>query len=167
LVTYVGGSENCIADIVNSPQLEAFPIRVDLPTTWDKDTLNAINPPVPLQFETTEQNSGLPPGHQFTITGVGRDDYGIRIKYTLTPPPPSYPPAGPTPYAEGRDDRDHDYEELEGRARLAEAEDHIEGVITMPLPEPDASVLHVRIRWSQDPPLRLRDRPAHELRIKL
>jgi hypothetical protein len=42
MATYVGGSEACIASVVKNPALEAFPITLDLATTWDKDT---VNPP--------------------------------------------------------------------------------------------------------------------------
>jgi len=45
MASYVGGSEGCIADVVDNPALEAYPITLDLPTTWDRDTVNP--PPKP------------------------------------------------------------------------------------------------------------------------
>jgi hypothetical protein len=44
VVTYVGGSERCIDAITSNPALESYRIPPDLPTSWDKDT---VNPPVP------------------------------------------------------------------------------------------------------------------------
>jgi hypothetical protein len=44
LVTYVGGSERCISAITGSGSLEAYRVPGNLPTYWDKDT---INPSVP------------------------------------------------------------------------------------------------------------------------
>ena len=64
---------------------------------------------VPLEFETVERQPGLPTGHSLTVTGVERDGYGIRIRYTLHPP---LPPYAPTPRGEGRDDRGHSYVNL-------------------------------------------------------
>jgi hypothetical protein len=41
---------------------------------------------VALDFETVEREPSLPAGHSLTITGVERDDRGIRIRYTIRPP---------------------------------------------------------------------------------
>ena len=40
---------------------------------------------VPLDFETAEQQAGLPVGHTLTITSVERDDHAIRIRYAIRP----------------------------------------------------------------------------------
>lgn len=42
--------------------------------------------PVPLDFETFEQEAGLPVGHSLTITSVERDALGIQITYEIRPP---------------------------------------------------------------------------------
>jgi hypothetical protein len=59
---------------------------------------------VALDFETVEQEPGLPPGHSLTITGAERDGYGIRIRYAIHPPLPVH--VG-RPHSEARDDCDH------------------------------------------------------------
>jgi len=118
---------------------------------------------IPLDFETVEQQPGLPVGHALAITSVERDGYGIRIRYAIRPPLPS--PAG-RPRGEARDDCDHEYADLGAVVGHAGPEDRTTGVLTMPLPHPRASLLHVRISWSQDP-TSLWEIPAHELRITL
>lgn len=42
--------------------------------------------PVPVEFEIVEHDPGLPVGYSLKITGVERDDHGIRIRYTIRPP---------------------------------------------------------------------------------
>ena len=118
---------------------------------------------VPLEFETVERQPALPVGHTLTITGVERDDHGIRIRYTIHPPLPSH---APTPRGEGRDDRDHDYANLGVLSGIAAPGDRTTGSLTMPLPHPHASLLLVRLSWSPDP-TSLWGRPAHEVRITL
>jgi hypothetical protein len=119
--------------------------------------------PVPLDFEIAEPEPGLPLGHSLTITGVERDDHGIHIKYTVRPPLP--PPARP-PRAEARDDCDGEYRDLGGFAGLAKPRDRTTGGLTMPVPQAHASLLRVRMSWSQDS-TSLWGRPAHELQIAL
>lgn len=118
---------------------------------------------VPLDFETVERQPGLPAGHSLTITGVERNDYGIRIRYAIHPP---LPPYAATPRGEGRDDRHHEYANLGVSSGIAAAGDRTTGSVTMPLPHPHASLLRVRLSWSPDPtsPWEL---PAHEVRITL
>lgn len=41
--TYVGGTAECIAEIIDSAELEAFPVRSSDKVTWDSDT---VNPPI-------------------------------------------------------------------------------------------------------------------------
>jgi hypothetical protein len=118
---------------------------------------------VALDFETVEQEPGLPAGHSLTITGVERDGYGIRIRYTIRPPLPLH--VG-RPHGEARDDCDHAYGSLGGFAGLAKPLDRTTGGLTMPLPQPYASVLRVRISWSKAS-TSLWEQPAQELRITL
>ena len=118
---------------------------------------------VALDFETVEQEPSLPVGHSLTITGVERDDHGIRIRYTIRPP--LSPQAG-GPCGEAKNDCDYAYDDLGGAFGLAEPVDRTTGVLTMPLPQPRASLLRVRMSWSQDS-RPLWERPAHELRITL
>ena len=40
MTTYVGASEDCVHDLITTDELEAMPIVLDQPTTWDKDTVN-------------------------------------------------------------------------------------------------------------------------------
>lgn len=40
MATYVGGTEACIAEIVDNPDLEAFPVRATDKITWDSDVVN-------------------------------------------------------------------------------------------------------------------------------
>jgi hypothetical protein len=102
---------------------------------------------VPLDFETVEQRSELPVRHAVTITGVERDDYGIRITYTILPPLSSL--AG-RPCGEARDDCEHEYADIGCVVRRAESSGRTIGVLTMPLPHPCASLLRVRMSFSQD-----------------
>jgi len=44
--TYVAGSADCIAAVLENEQLESFPVTVDQSVTWDSDTVNPT-PPVP------------------------------------------------------------------------------------------------------------------------
>ena len=119
--------------------------------------------PVPLDFETVEQEPALPHGHALTITGVERDDHGVRIRYTIRPP---LPPHAGGPRGEARDDYDHQYANLGSTVGLAEPIDHTTGALTMPLPQPHASLLRVRTSWSHDS-TSLWERPAQELQITL
>ena len=118
---------------------------------------------VALDYETVEQQPGLPAGHTLTITGVDRDGYGIRINYTIRPPLP--PPTG-RPRGEAGDDDGYEYADLGGFIGLAKPLDRTTGGLTMPLPQPHASLLRVRMSWSQAP-TSLWEYPAHELRITL
>jgi hypothetical protein len=118
---------------------------------------------VPLRFEILEDEPGSPVGHSLTIRGVERDGYGIRINYTVRPP--LAPHAG-RPRGEARDDRAHEYADLGGFIGVAKPVDRTTGGLTMPLPQPRASLLRVRMSWSQAP-TSLWECPAHELRITL
>jgi len=42
MTTYLGASQACVRELTRSDGLEAMPITLDQPTTWDKD---AVNPP--------------------------------------------------------------------------------------------------------------------------
>ncbi len=119
--------------------------------------------PVPLDFETVEHDPGLPVGHLLTITGVERDGHGIRIAYTIRPP--LSPHAG-RPRGEARDDCGHEYADLGGFVGLAKPPDGTTGGLAMPLPQPKASRLRVRVSWSRSS-ASLWECPAHELRITL
>lgn len=118
---------------------------------------------VALEFETVEQDPGLPAGHSLTITGVERDGDGIRIGYAVRPPLSPY--AG-RPSAEARDDCDHEYADLDGFVGLAKPLDTTTGGLTMPLPQPRASLLRVRTSSSKARTT-LWECPAHELPITL
>jgi hypothetical protein len=121
--------------------------------------------PVPLAFETDEQEPGLPVGHSLTITGVERDRGGIHITYEIRPPLASL---ADRPRVEARDDCDQEYRRLGESLGLAGSKGRtiIIGDFMMPRPQPHASLLRVRMSWSHDP-TSLWERPAHELRIAL
>ena len=121
--------------------------------------------PVPLEFEIVEREPALPAGHSLTSTCVERDGRGIRITYEIQPPlsPPSHPPR-----VETRDNCDHQSGGLGasiGRAR-SEARTITLGSFTVPLPQEHASLLRVRMSWSQGF-TSLWEHPAHELQIRL
>ena len=116
---------------------------------------------VPLDYETVEQEPALPAGHSLTITGVERDDHGIRIRYTIRPPLPLH--AG-GPRGEARADYNHEYINLGSTVGLAEPVDRTTGALTMPLQQQDASLLRVRIGWSQGS-TSLWKRPTHEVQV--
>ena len=116
---------------------------------------------VRLDFEIGEQEPALPVGHSLTITGVERDGHGIRIRYEIRPP---LSPEADGPRAEARDDCEVEYANLGGALGLEEPVDRTTGVLTMPLPQPRASQLRVRMRWSQDS-TSLWEGPAYEVKI--
>lgn len=118
---------------------------------------------VPLKFESLERTAQMPVGHALTIMGVERGDYGILISYTIHPP---LSPQVGRPRGEARDDRGDEYADIGSVVGRAEPSDRSTGVLTMPLPHPSASLLRVRMNWSQDSPS-LRGRLEHELRITL
>jgi hypothetical protein len=103
--------------------------------------------PVPLRFETVEHEPGLPAGHSLTITGVARDDHGIRIAYEIRPPLSSL--AG-SPRVEARDDRGQEYPGLGQHLGLAgpEGPTTMIGALTMPRPQQRAALLTVRMSWA-------------------
>ena len=121
--------------------------------------------PVPLVFEVVESKPGLPVGHLLTITGVEREPRGIRITYEIRPPLPS--PAD-RPRVEARDDCGQEYRSLGQSIGLAGSRDRTItlGSFVVPLPQPQASLLRVRMIWSHGS-TSLWERPAHELRITL
>lgn len=120
--------------------------------------------PVALEFEAVEQEPALPAGHALTVTGVQRDSRGIRVMYTIRPP---VAPQLGAPRAVARDDLDREYANTgAGFVGLAEPVDRTTGGFTMPLPQPDARVLRLRMSWSRDL-APLWDRSALELRITL
>jgi hypothetical protein len=81
--------------------------------------------------------------------------------------PPLSPQFRGPPAAEARDDCDHEYANRgSGFFGLTEPVDRTTGGLTMPLPQQHASLLRVRMSWSQDS-TSLWERPAHELRITL
>jgi len=123
------------------------------------------NEPVPLRFETVEQEPGLPAGHSLTITGVARHARGIRIAYEILPPLPS---PREVPCVEARDDCDQEYCGFAQYIGLAGSNDRTTmiGGLTMPLPHQDVSLLRVRMSWAKDA-ASLWQRPAHDLRIAL
>jgi hypothetical protein len=121
--------------------------------------------PIPLRFETIEKAPGLPPSYSLTVLDVERDIYGIRINYEIVPPLPRGPLA-PRPYGEARDDRGGEYDDVGGAFGLAEPGDRTDGVLTMPLPSEDASLLDVRMSWSPED-ASLWERPALAIRISL
>ncbi len=121
--------------------------------------------PVPLDFETVEHEPSLPVGHSLMITGVERDGRGIRIWYEIRPPLSSL---RCRPRVEARDDCDQEYCRLGGGVGLAgsQACGITLGSFTVPLPQPQASLLRVRMSWSHDS-TSVWESPAHELRITL
>jgi hypothetical protein len=121
--------------------------------------------PVPLDFEVVEQESGLPVEYLLMITGVEREARGIRITYRVRPPLPS---RADRPRVEGRDDRDQEYRRFGHSIGLAGSRDLTITLrsFVVPLPQPHASLLRVRISWSKGSAL-LWECPAHELRITL
>jgi hypothetical protein len=121
--------------------------------------------PVPLDFEDVEREPALPVGHALTITGVEHDARGIRITYEIRPALWALP--GP-PRVEARDERDQQYRGLGMSIGLSGSQDRMTtlGSITVPLPQPHASLLRVRMSWSKDSTSLWRG-PAHELRITL
>ncbi len=121
--------------------------------------------PVPLDFEVVEQEPGLPVEHLLMITGVEREARGIRITYQVRPPLPS---RADSPRVEGRDDCDQEYRHLGQSIGLAGSRDRkiTLGSFVVPLPQPHASLLRVRISWSKSS-ASLWECPAHELRITL
>lgn len=123
----------------------------------------ARSQPVALEFETVEQEPGLPVGHALTVTGVERDHHGIRIKYTIRPP---LPPHAGRPCGVARDDSGHEYANVGSFVGLARPQDRTIGGLTMPLPRRHASVLRVRMTWFKDSDS-MWARPAHEVRITL
>ena len=46
MTTYVGGGPECIDALVTDDELEAMPVSIDQPVTWDSDQLNQL-PPCP------------------------------------------------------------------------------------------------------------------------
>ena len=121
--------------------------------------------PVTLAFEVVQREPELPVGHALTITGVERHGRGIRITYRIQPP---LSPRPRPPRVETRDDCDRQSGGLGGSIGLAGSKDGTLtlGAFTVPLPPPPASLLWVRMSWSQDSSS-LWQRPAHELRITL
>lgn len=121
--------------------------------------------PVPLAFEVVEREPALPVGHALTITGVERDGRGIRIRYRIQPP---LSPRPRPPGVETRDDCDRRSGGLGGSIGLTGSKDRMLtlGAFTVPLPQPPASLLWVRMSWSHDSSS-LWQRPAHELCITL
>ena len=120
--------------------------------------------PVALDFKTVEHEPALPVGHSLTITGVKLDGRGIHIMYTIRP---SVSREVGVPRAVARDDLDREYANNGGGfIGLAKPEDRATGGFTMPLPQPDARLLRLRMSWSQDF-TSLWKRAAHELQITL
>jgi hypothetical protein len=119
--------------------------------------------PVPLDFEIVGPEADLPADCSLTITGVERDDHGIRIRYTIRPPLSQHTGG---PCGEARDEYGHEYADLGGSIGLAEPVDRTTGALTMPLPNQHASLLRLRMSWSRDS-ASLWEHPAHEVRITL
>ena len=44
MTTYVGGGPECIDALVTDDELEAMPVSIDQPVTWDSDQLNPLQP---------------------------------------------------------------------------------------------------------------------------
>ena len=119
--------------------------------------------PVALDFETVEHEPALPAGHSLTITGVERDRRGVRITFGVRPPAPRQVDL---PRAVARDDLDREYAH-NGGGFIGLAKDRMTGGgFTMPLPQPEARLLRLRMSWSKDF-TSLWKRPALELRIAL
>ena len=121
--------------------------------------------PVPFDFDVVERDPALPAGHSLTITGVKGDGRGIRISYEIRQP---LSPRPRPPRVETRDDCDQQSGGLGGSIGLAGSKDGTItlGSFTVPLPQQHASLLRVRMSWSQDF-TSLWESPAHELRIRL
>ena len=120
--------------------------------------------PAPLYFEVVEREPGLPVGHLLTITHVEREPRGIRITYEIRPPLPW--PAD-RPRVEARDDCDQEYRFGQSLGLAGSRDRTITlGSFAVPLPQPHASLLRVRMSWSHVS-TSLWERPAHELQITL
>lgn len=121
--------------------------------------------PVPLDFEVVEREPALPVGHSLMITGVERGGRGVRITYQIRPPLPSLTDP---PRIEARDDGDQEYRGFGGSIGLAGSQGRriTLGSFTVPLLQPRASLLRVRVSWLKDS-RSLWQGPAHELRITL
>ncbi len=121
--------------------------------------------PTPLDFEVVEDEPALPAGHVLTITGVERCGPDIRVRYEIRPTL-SFPTRRPR--AEARDDANREYRGFPGSIGVAGSRGRTVtvGSFTVPVPEPRASLLRVRMSWSKDS-TSLWHRPAHESRISL
>ncbi len=121
--------------------------------------------PVPLDFEVVERQPGLPVGHLLTISGVEREARGIRITYEIRPTLQS--PVD-RPGVEARDDCNQEYRRFGQSIGLAGSRDRTItlGSFVVPLPQPHASLMRVRLSWSHSS-TSLWERPAHELRVTL
>jgi hypothetical protein len=119
----------------------------------------------PLEFDTVEQGPAWPVGRVLKITGVERDGRGIDMTYEVRPPLSSLTDP---PRAEARDDRGTHYRALARAIRLAGSQRRTTTVGSFPwlLPKPCASLLRVRMTWSQDL-TSLWQLSAHEVRIRL
>jgi hypothetical protein len=120
---------------------------------------------VPLEFDVVEREPALPAGHSLTITGVERDCRGIRITYEIQPPLslPSDPPR-----VETQDDCGQQSGGLGRSIGVAGPKERtiMLGSFTVPIPQPDASLLRVRMSWAQGF-TSLWEHPAHEVQIRL
>ena len=103
---------------------------------------------LPLAFEVVA-TPDLFPGHSLSFTDVGFDDRGIRIEYTIAPAVAMRNP-GIGWVGHGRDNLGNDYEDVGGAYGLARDGDRTNGVLTMPFPIDEASMLRVRLRPASD-----------------
>jgi hypothetical protein len=103
---------------------------------------------LPLAFEVVA-TPDLFPGHSLSFTDVGFDDAGIRIEYTIAPAVAMRNP-GIGWVGHGRDNLGNDYEDLGGAYGRARDGDRTNGVLTMPFPIDEASMLRVRLRPASD-----------------
>jgi hypothetical protein len=104
------------------------------------------------------------------VTEVWRDEDGIRIEYELGPPVTSG--AVGNPLGESEDDLGNRFDDLGGAMSPLRPGDRIDGVLTLPLPPPEARELRASIQWFSDQAQRTvlriaipehlaRERPAH------
>lgn len=119
------------------------------------------SPPIALTFELTRTPDDPSAPDGVTITSVERDDSGIRVNYDSAAP---LGIGSNRPRGEAKDDLGNDYDSLGCYLGLARGGQR--GGLTMPLPPPAATTLHIRIAWDASSSA-IWEKPAHEVRVSL
>jgi hypothetical protein len=153
-VAYIGGSRALIEDVISDERLVATRVTAEDPLLEEPDRLKHIG---------GDELSDLPPGHSLLITGIERDYRGIRIDFEIVPPIASRPVAL---HAEVRDDERREYDASRWEHGVSYEPRRAHGALKLPLPEPAATVLNVRLWWGGYV-RQGAQRPEHRLRITL